>query len=145
MSRTYWAWAVAVLAAIAALVTIGLRVAPPHQASNSAESRQACKLDAPDALKAAGRQWCAIGLFKSVRVTVDPENVIAVLQLSPNGAQAWQIQSRGLVGEFRALTDRTATDAGGRNVSVDVHDAADQRVAACARLSTAAAAACEVK
>ena len=146
MSRTtYWAWAAAVLAAIAALAAIGPRVAPVQGASNSAESRQACKLEAPDALKAAGRQWCAIGLFKSVHVTADPENVIAVMQFSPNGVQAWQMQSSGLVGEFRSLTDRLATDATGRNVSVDVHDAADQRVAACARLNTAAAAACEVK
>jgi len=145
MSRTYLTWALAALAGIAALVAIGLRFAPAQQASNSAESRQACKLEAPDALKAAGKQWCAIGLFKSVHVTEDPENVIAVLQFSPNGMQAWQIQSSGLVGEFRTLTDRMATDAKGRNVSVDVHDAADQRLAACARLNTAAAAACEVK
>jgi hypothetical protein len=145
MSRTYLTWAMAALAGIAALVAIGLRFAPAQQASNSAESRQACKLEAPDALKAAGQQWCAIGLFKSVHVTEDPENVIAVLQFSPNGMQAWQIQSSGLVGEFRTLTDRMATDARGRNVSVDVHDAADQRLAACARLSDAAAAACEVK
>jgi hypothetical protein len=145
MSRTYSAWVVAVLAAIAVLVVIGQRVAPPQQASNSAESRQACKVEAPDALRAAGKQWCAIGLFKSVDITADPENVIAVLRLSPNGAQAWQIQSTGLVGEFRTLTDRMAQDATSRNVSVDVHDAADKRVAACVRLSTAAAAACEVK
>jgi hypothetical protein len=146
MSRTtYSAWAAAVLAAIAALVVVGQRVAPAQGASNSAESRQACKLDAPDALQAAGKQWCAIGLFKSVHVTADPENVITVLQFSPNGMQAWQMQSSGLVGEFRTLTDRMATDAKGRNVSVDVHDGGDQRVAACARLSTAAAAACEVK
>ena len=145
MSRTYLTWALAALAGIAALVAIGQRVAPPQQAANSAESRQACKLEAPDALKAAGKQWCAIGLFKSVHVTEDPENVIAVLQFSPNGMQAWQIQSSGLVGEFRTLTDRMATDAKGRDISVDVHDAADQRLAACARLSTAAAAACEVK
>jgi hypothetical protein len=137
--------AVGVLAGTAALVAIGLRVAPPQQASNSAESRQACKLEAPEALKAAGAQWCAIGLFKHVNLTADPENVIAVLQFSPNGVQAWQIQRNGLVGEFRTMTDRMATDAKGRNISVDVHDAADQRVAACARLSTAAVASCEVK
>src|SRR4030095_8282513 len=118
MSRTYSAWAVAVLAAIAVLAVIGQRVAPPQQASNSAESRQACKVEAAHALRAAGKQWCGIGLFKSVNITVDPENVIAVLRLSPNGAQAWQIQSTGLVGEFRTLPDRMAPDAKGRNVPV---------------------------
>jgi hypothetical protein len=143
--RNYVIGAAATLLAIAALVAVGLRVAPPQQASNSAESRQACKLDAPDDLRAAGAQWCAIGLFKSVHVTADPENVIAVLQFSPNGGEAWQMQSSGLINEFRTMTDRMARDAKGKSVAVDVHDAKDERIAACARLNTAAAAACEVK
>ena len=144
MSRTtYSLWAIAVFVAIAGLIAAGQRLAPPQQASNSAESRQACKVDAPEPLKAAGARWCAIGLFKSVTVSTDPENVIAVLQFSPNGAQAWQIQSGGLINEFRTGTDRLAADAGGKNVSVDVHDPADKRIAACVRLKTDAAATCE--
>ena len=142
--RSYLMWA-AVLAGIAVLVMLGQRFAPPQQAANSAESRQACKVESPDELKSAAKNWCAIGLFKSVNVTVDPENVIAVLQFSQNGAQAWQMQSAGLVGEFRTNTDRMALDAKGKNIAVDVHDAADKRIAACARLSTDAAAKCEVK
>jgi hypothetical protein len=143
MSRSYLMWAVATLAAIAGLVTLGLRIAPTQQASNSAESRQSCKVESPDELKAVSKYWCAIGLFKSVHVTIEKENVITVLQFSQNGMQAWQMQSAGLIGEFRTNTDRMASVAKGKNVSVDVHDAADKRVAACARLSTDAAAKCE--
>ena len=144
MSRTtYTLWAIAVFVAIGGLIAAGQRLAPPQQASNSAESRQACKVEAPDPLKVVGRQWCAIGLFKSVTVSTDPENLIAVVQFSPNGAQAWQIQSSGLINEFQTMTVRTAMNAGGKNVSVDVHDPADKRVAACARLASDAAAKCE--
>ena len=71
--------------------------------------------------------------------------MIAVLQFSPNGGEAWQIQSSGLINEFRTMTDRMARDAKGKNVSVDVHDAKDERVAACARRTTDAGAACEEK
>jgi len=142
---TYSAWVLAVLAGIGALVAIGLRVAPPQQASNSAEAKQSCKVESPDELKAVAKYWCAIGLFKSVHVTIDKENVITVLQFSPNGAQAWQMQGAGLIGDFRANTDRMAASAPGKNVSVDVHDAADNRVAACARLNTEPAAKCEAK
>jgi len=145
MSRSYLMWALSALAGIAGLVMLGLRIAPPQQASNSAEAKQACKVDSPDELKAVSKYWCAIGLFKTVHVTLDKENVITVLQFSPNGAQAWQMQSAGLLGEFRSNTDRMASAAPGKNVSVDVHDAADERVAACARLTTEAAAKCEVK
>jgi hypothetical protein len=145
MSRTYSAWAVAALAAIAVLVAIGLRFAPAQQASNSAESRQACKVESPDELRAAARQWCAIGLFSRVTISTKDDDVIAVLQFSQNGAQAWQMQSAGLIGEFRTNTDRMAPDAKGKNVAVDVHDPADKRIAACARLTTDAAAKCEVK
>ena len=136
----------ALLAAIAALVAAGLRIAPPQQASNSAESRQACKLEAPEALKPAGAYWCAIGLFAQVNITeTDEKNVLAVMQFSPNGAQAWQMQNAGLINEFRTLTDRLARDAGGRNVSVDVHNSIDKRIAVCARLTTDEMAACEEK
>ena len=146
MNRTaYSAWAVALLAGIAALVAAGLRIAPPQQAPNSAESRQACKLDAPEALKSAGAYWCAIGLFAQVNITEDEKHVIAVMQFSPNGAQAWQLQRTGLINEFRTLTDRLAGDAGGRNVSVDLHNSIDERIAVCARLATDKMAACEEK
>ena len=134
-----------VLAGIAALVMIGQRVAPPQQAANSAESRQACKVESPDELKSAAAHWCAIGLFSHVTLSTKDQDVIAVLQLSQNGGQAWQMQSTGLIGEFRTNTDRLAAVAKGKNVSVDVHDAKDERIAACARLSTEAAAKCEVK
>ena len=143
--RTEAMWGLAALAAIAGLVMLGLRIAPPHQASNSAESRQACRVESPDELKPAAAHWCAIGLFSRVTLSTKDDNVIVVLQFSQNGIQAWQLQSAGLIGEFRTNTDRMASDANGKNVSVDVHDAADKRIAACARLSTDAAAACEVK
>ena len=140
--RRYIAWALAVLG-IAALVMLGQRFAPPQQAANSAESRQSCKVEAPDELKSTAKYWCAIGLFSRVTLSTKDDNLIAVLQFSQNGAQAWQMQSAGLIGEFRTNTDRMASNAKGKNVSVDVHDAADKRVAACARLSTDAAAKCE--
>ena len=142
---TDWAWALAVLAGIAALLMLGERVAPSRQAANSAESRQACKVESPDELRVAARQWCAIGLFSRVTISTKDDDVIAVLQFSQSGGQAWQMQSAGLIGEFRTNTDRMASDAKSKNVSVDVHDPADKRIAACARLSTDAAAACEVK
>ena len=146
MTRTvYAAWAVSALLAIATLTAVGLRVAPAQQASNSAESRQSCQLEAPEPLRAAAAQACAIGLFKSVTVTADKENAIAVLQFSINGADAWEMQAGGIMNDFRNLTDRLASDAKGRNVAVDVHDPSDQRVAACARLTTEPMAKCEAK
>ena len=143
MGRRDALWALAMLAGVAALVMLGLRIAPPQQASNSAESRQACRVESPDELRPAAAQWCAIGLFSRVTISTKDDNLIAVLQLSQNGVQAWQMQGAGLIGEFRTNTDRMASLAKGGNVSVDVHDAADKRVAACARLSTDAAAKCE--
>ncbi len=146
MGRTsYLISAVAILVAIVALALIGQRYVPTQQAANSAESKQSCKVEAPDELKPVAKYWCAIGLFKSVHVAIEKENVITVLQFSPNGAQAWQMQSAGLIGEFRSNTDRMAAAAPGKDISVDVHDAKDERVAACARLKTEAAAKCEVK
>jgi hypothetical protein len=146
MSRiTYALLVLATGAAITALILVGQRVAPPQQAANSVESRQACKLEAPEPFRPAAAKWCAIGLFSSVTITADKEHVIAVLQFSPNGGEAWQMQSSGLINEFRTLTDGMAPAASGRNVSVDVHSAADKRIAACARLATETTAACEVK
>ena len=118
---------------------------PPQQAANSAESRQACKAKSPDELRAAAAQWCAIGLFSRVTISTKDDDVIAVLQFSQSGAEPWQMQSAGLIGEFRTNTDRMAANAKSKNLSVDVHDAADERIAACARLSTESAAKCEVK
>ncbi|HEX6163992.1 MAG TPA: hypothetical protein VFZ31_11530 [Vicinamibacterales bacterium] len=140
-----WAWLLLALAGIVVLVLVGQRVAPFGQASNSAETRHTCKMEAPDQLKTAGAHWCGMGLFSQVTITEDKENVIAVLLFSPNGAQAWQMQSGGIINEFKQLTDRTATDAGGRNVAVDVHDSMDKRIATCARLSGDASATCEVR
>ena len=137
--------ALAALAAIAGLAMIGQRYAPAQQASNSAESRQACKVESPDEFKSDAKHWCAIGLFSRVTISTKDDNVIAVLQFSQNGMQAWQMQSAGLIGEFRSNTDRMAAAAPGKNISADVHDAKDERVAACARLKTEAAAKCEVK
>jgi hypothetical protein len=108
----------------------------------TAPSRSSHTVESPDELKAVST-WCAIGLFSRVTISTKDDDVIAVLQFSQNGAQAWQMQSAGLIGEFRTNTDRMASAAKGKNVSVDVHDAADKRVAACARLSTDAAAKCE--
>lgn len=146
MTRTgYSLWAVAALAAIAVLSVIGMRVAPIQQAANSAESRQACKLDAHESLRAAAAQWCALGLFGQVAATMDKDNVIAIVQFSQNGVAGWEMQSGGLITEFRSLTDRMAADAPGKNVSISVQDPADRRIAACARPATDATAACEVK
>lgn len=142
---TQLVWALAALVAIVALAIIGQRFAPAQRAANSAEARQICKVESPDELRAAAKQWCAIGLFSRVTISTKDDDVIAVLQFSQNGVQAWQMQSAGLVGEFRTNTDRMASDAKGKNISVDVHDAADKRIAACARLSSDAAAKCDVK
>ena len=146
MSRTtYSLWVTAVFVAIAGLILIGQRIAPPQRAANSAEARQSCKVESPDELKSHARYWCAIGLFSHVTLSTKDDHLIAVLQLSQNGAQAWQMQGAGLVGEFRQNTDRMAAEAKGKNISVDVHDPSDERIAACARLSTEAEAKCEVK
>jgi hypothetical protein len=137
--------AITIVLGIAILVFAGLRMAPPQQAANSAESRQECHVEAPDTLQAAAKQWCANGLFSRVVVTEDDKNVIAVLHFSPNGTHVWQLQSNGLLASFRPLTERLAADGGGRNVAVSVHDASDKRIGACARLTTDAAATCEAK
>ena len=84
-------------------------------------------------------------MFSRVTISTKDDDVIVVLQFSQNGAQAWQMQSSGLIGEFRTNTDRMASDAKSMNVAVDVHDPADKRIAACARLTTDPAARCEIE
>ena len=137
--------AIALIASIAALVGIGLRVAPLEQASNSAEARNECKVEGPEEWKPTAKEWCANGLFARVAVTSDEKNVIAVAHFSPNGAHIWQLQSTNLINSFRQLTDQTAASAKGRNVSVSVQDPDETRVVACARLGSDAAASCEEK
>ena len=137
--------AVALIASIAVLVGIGLRVAPIEQASNSAEARSGCDIEGPEEWKPTAQEWCANGLFARVAVTSDKENVIAVAHFSPNGAQLWQLQSTNLVNSFRQLTEQTAARANGRNVSVSVQNPDETRVVACARLSSDSAADCEAK
>lgn len=136
---------VVLLMAIAALTAIGLRVAPLEQAANSAESRQSCEVEAPTALRASAQEWCANGLFANIKVTEQPENVITVAQFNTNGSQMWQMQSSNLLGSFRTLTEKMAANAKGKNVAVSIQDGADERLAACVRLSTSAAATCEAK
>lgn len=134
-----------VLLGIAALTAIGLRRAPMEQAANSAESRQTCEVQAPEAFRANAREWCANGLFSKIEVTEEPENVVVLATFNPNGGHVWQLQNSNLLGSFRNLTDKIAVGAKGRNVGVSIHDASDNRVAACARLNTDAAAKCDTK
>ena len=140
-----WIVGIAILTAVIALAMLGQRVSPPQQGPSGAQSSAPCTVEALDDLKAAASQWCANGLFARVSVTGDQENVIAVAQFSPNGAQIWQIQNAGLMATFPGLTERIAAAAKGRHVSVDVHDAADRRVAACVRRNSDASARCELK
>lgn len=136
---------VAILAGVAVLALLGSRLAPPVLTPTGSDSRSSCKVEAPQALRAAAQHWCTNGLFARVSVTGDDQHVIAVAQFSPNGAQVWQIQTSGLLPTFRGLTEQMAGAAKGRDVSISVHDAADRRVAACARVPTDAAAKCELK
>lgn len=141
-----WTLGIAIVAAVIGLAMIGDRLAPPQQGPSGSQSTAPCKMEAPDdTLHAAAKLWCANGLFSRVSVTGDKENVIAVAQFSANGFQIWQIQNAGLLATFPGLTERLAGAAKGRHVSVDVHDAADRRIAICARLSTDASAKCEMK
>ena len=50
-SRTYLMWSLAMLAGVAALVMLGLRIAPQQQASNSAESVSYTHLTLPTILR----------------------------------------------------------------------------------------------
>jgi hypothetical protein len=140
-----WLLAFGILIAVVALAIIGQRVSPAQQGPTSGGSRSSCEVEASDALRAAADQWCANGLFSRVSITGDDQDVIAVAQFSTNGSQIWQIQNAGLLATFPGLTDKIAAGAQGKNVSMSVHDAADRRVAVCARMSTAASATCEMK
>ena len=135
---------VKLVAAIVALAIAGQRFAPPNQTPAGGDVKgQHCDVDAPEPLHAAAKRWCADGLFvKAIVTTADPQNVIAVMQFTPNGAQTWQLQSGLLMGEFRSLTDQLAAAAGGTNISVALNDAGDRRVGACQRKSNEAAATC---
>jgi hypothetical protein len=136
---------VAIVVAVIALAMLGQRLSPPQQGPSGAQSGEPCKIEAIDGLQSAANHWCANGLFAHVVVSGDKEHVVAVAQLSSNGAQVWQIQNAGLMATFPGLTDKMAAAAGGRSVSVSVHDAADRRVATCARMNTDAAARCDLK
>jgi hypothetical protein len=135
---------IALVLVIFMLAVAGERLAPPNQAPAGGDGKsQKCDVDAPEPLHAAAKRWCADGLFvKAIVTTADPENVIAVMQFTPNGAQTWQLQSGLLMGEFRTLTDQLAVAAGARNISVALNDAGDRRVGACQRKTTDTAATC---
>jgi hypothetical protein len=136
------------LVGIFGLAFAGQWFAPPAQAPSGGDVKgQQCDVDAPPPLHAAAKRWCANDLFlKAIVTTSDAENVIAVMQFTPNGAQTWQLQSGLLSGEFRNLTDQLFASAGGRNVSVALNDAGDRRVGACGRKADEAAATCaEIK
>jgi len=132
------------LAGIVGFAVAGQRYAPPNQAVSGGDIKgQHCDVDAPQPLHAAAKRWCANDLFlKAIVTTADAENVIAVMQFTPNGAQTWQLQSGLLMGEFRSLTDQLAAAAAGTNISVALNDAGDRRVGACQRKTTDAAATC---
>lgn len=136
---------VALLLGIAALTAIGLRMAPMEQAANSGDSRQTCEVHASEALRASAQEWCANGLFANIKITEAPDNVITVAQFNTNGSHMWQLQSSNLLGSFRTLTETLAAHAKGKNVAVSIQDGADERLAACARLTTDAVAMCESK
>jgi len=135
---------IALVLIIFMLAVAGERLAPPNQAPAGGDAKnQKCDVDAPEPLHAAAKRWCADGLFlKAIVTTADAQNVIAVMQFTPNGAQTWQLQSGLLMGEFRTLTDQLAVAAGGRNISVALNDAGDRRVGACERKPDEAAATC---
>src|SRR5215212_10314386 len=129
---------VAIVIIIVALALAGQRLAPAAQAPGGADFRkQRCDVDAPEPLHAAAKRWCGDGLFLKATVTTpDADNVVAVMQFTPNGAQSWQLQSGLLMGEFRSLTEQMAAAAPGRNVAVALHDAGDRRIGACVRAIT---------
>ena len=140
-----WTIGIVVLAAMIGLAILGQRLSPPQQGPSGAQSNEPCKVETLPGFEASAKQWCANGLFSRVSITGDQENVIAVAQFSTNGSQIWQIQSNGLLATFPGLTEKMVAAAGGRNVSVSVHDAADRRVAACARATTDTVAKCDLK
>jgi len=129
--------------AIVALAFAGERLAPPMMAPAGGDPhKRACNVDAPEVLKPVARKWCADGLFARAEITGDDQNVISVMQFTPNGAQTWELQSGLLMGEFLGLTDQMAAAAPGKSISVALHDPAGRRVGACARATTDTAATC---
>ena len=142
---TQAALAVALIVSIAALVVVGLRVAPIEQASNSAEARNECKVEAPDELQQAATEWCDLELFASMLVTAGKENVVAIANFNPNGDHVWQLQQVNLLESFKQLTDKMAARADGKSIAVSLHTADQTRVAGCARLTSQSTATCEVR
>lgn len=137
------AFYVAVVLGVIVLAYLGQRLSPMAQTPVGGDIRKAgCDVDAPQALHAAAKKWCAVGLFSRVDVTGDDKHVIAVMRLSPNGAQTWQLQNGLLVAEFRGLAEQMASQTGGRDLSIALHDAAGRRVGACARATSDAPVTC---
>lgn len=137
---------IAAVVAVLALAYVGQRLSPPQMApAGGGIGKKKCDVDAPQPLHAAAKQWCDDGLFQRVSVTGDEKNVIAVMQFNANGAQTWELQSGLLTGEFRNLTEQLAAVATGKDLSIDLHDAADRRVGVCARAQSDAAATCGAK
>jgi hypothetical protein len=131
---------------VLALAFMGQKLAPPQMApAGGGVQKKNCDVDAPQPMHAAAKKWCADGLFQKVAVTGDQKNIIAVARFNPNGAQTWQLQSGLLMGEFRMLTEQMAAAAPGKNVAIDLHDAADRRVGSCARTPADATATCGTK
>lgn len=139
-------WAAGVLLGIAVFAILGQYVAPPQHAGPGPTGLdpEKCAVDAPDAIRAAARNWCANGLFTKVDVKADAQNVVAALRFSMSGAQAWQIRSGPLMSSFRGLTDQLS-DASGTDVAVSLSDVAGNQVGACARRLGDASAKCERK
>lgn len=140
-----WALAIVIVIAVIGLAVLGQRISPPQQGPSGSQSNEPCKIEALSEMQEVAKQWCANGLFGRVSITGDKENIIAVAQFSANGSQIWQIQNSSLLATFPGLTEKMAGAAGGRHVSVSVHDSADQRLAVCARANTDAEARCEMK
>ena len=136
----------ATVVAVIALAFMGQKLSPPQMApAGGSLGKKSCDVDAPQALHAVAKRWCADGLFQKMAVTGDAKNVSAVARFNANGAQTWELQSGLLIGEFRNLTDQMAASAPGKDLSIALHDAADRRVGACARTTTDASATCGTK
>ena len=96
-------------------------------------------------MRASAQEWCANGLFANIKVTEEAENVIAVAQFNTNGSARVAVAERNLLGSFESMTEKMAAQRQGEKRRGLVQDGADERIAACARLSTEAAAKCESK
>ncbi|HUQ89811.1 MAG TPA: hypothetical protein VM096_19770 [Vicinamibacterales bacterium] len=137
-------WSIVILIAIAVLAAVGQRISPTTSTPTAGKSDRKCDVDAPKELKQVAQHWCVSGIVAKVAVRVDENNVVTVVHFSPNGGQAFQLQSANIVNTFRTLTDEMAGASPGRNVSVAVQAASDERIAACARRLTDKSAICEV-